>query len=117
VVAGAITSKLNGPQTANDVGFGIVRYNPNGSPDGTFGTGGVAVTDFGTTATDSGALALALQSNGDIVAAGVAGVLASGTLSTSGFGLSRYTSAGQLDTTFGTNGIVITTIGAIRFPL
>ncbi len=111
VVAGAITSKLNSAGTANDVGFGIVRYNPNGALDSTFGTGGVAITDFGPSDPDSGPLALALQSNGDIVAAGVAGVTTSGALTSGGFGLARYTSTGQLDTTFGTDGIVVTNIG------
>jgi uncharacterized delta-60 repeat protein len=112
VVAGAITSKLGAAGSVNDVGFGIVRYNPNGTLDGTFGTGGVAITDFGAANPVSGPFAAALQSNGDLVAAGVAGVAASGTLSTAGFGLSRYTSAGQVDTTFGTNGIVVTNIGS-----
>jgi len=112
VVAGAITSKVTAPLTYNDVGFGIVRYNSNGSLDSTFGRGGVAITDFGATATDSGAFALAVQSDGDIVAAGAAGDSSSGSFTASSFGLSRYTSAGKLDTTFGTRGIVITTIGS-----
>jgi len=110
LVGGAITSKVNAPGTANDVGFGIVRYNPNGSSDSTFGTGGVAITDFGTTAADSGAYALAVQSNGDVVAAGAAGASSFGTFTNSSFGLSRYTSTGELDTTFGTDGITITTV-------
>jgi uncharacterized delta-60 repeat protein len=112
VVAGAITSKLNAAGSSNDVGFGIVRYKPNGALDSTFGTRGVAVTDFGATYPDSGAFALALQSSGDIVGVGTARALASGALSTARFGLARYTNAGQLDITFGTNGIVVTTIGS-----
>jgi uncharacterized delta-60 repeat protein len=108
VVGGAITSKLNAPGTANDVGFGIVRYNSNGSLDRTFGMGGVAITDFGSTATCTGAYAVAVQSNGDIVAGGASGNTLEGTFISSSFGLSRYTSAGQLDTTFGTGGITIT---------
>jgi uncharacterized delta-60 repeat protein len=112
VVAGAITSKLAAAGSANDVGFGIVRYNPTGSLDGTFGTGGVAITDFGPANPLSGPFAVALQSNGDIVAAGLAGTTTSGSLSSAGFGLSRYTSAGQLDITFGNDGIVVTTIAS-----
>jgi uncharacterized delta-60 repeat protein len=112
VVGGSITSKVNAPGTPNDVGFGIVRYNANGSLDSTFGTGGVAITDFGTSANDSGAFALALQSNGDIVAAGAAGNLYLDTFDGSSFGLSRSTSAGVLDTTFGAGGITITTIAS-----
>ncbi|HWW16563.1 MAG TPA: hypothetical protein VN310_18030 [Candidatus Dormibacteraeota bacterium] len=107
VVAGAITSKRNAPLTASDVGFGIMRYNSNGSLDRTFGNGGVAVTDLGATATDSGPYALAIQSNGDIVAGGIAGITTASVF-TAAFGLTRYTSAGALDTTFGTGGIVLT---------
>jgi len=112
VVAGAITSKLNAPLTASDIGFGVVRYNSDGSIDTSFGTGGVAITDFGSNAPDSGAFAVAVQSNGDIVAAGAAGVQKSGSLTSSSFGLTRYTSAGKLDTTFGSHGIVITTVAS-----
>jgi uncharacterized delta-60 repeat protein len=112
VVAGAITSKVNAPLTANNIGFGIVRYNPNGSLDSTFGSRGVAITDFGASYNNSGAFAVAVQSTGDIVAAGAAGFSASSTFMSSSFGLARYTSAGKIDTTFGTNGIVVTTIGS-----
>jgi uncharacterized delta-60 repeat protein len=114
VVGGAITSKLNAPGTANDIGFGIVRYNSNGSLDKTFGMGGVAITDFGSTATCTGAYAVAVQSNGDIVAGGASGNTLEGTFISSSFGLSRYTSAGQLDTTFGTGGITITVVASGR---
>jgi uncharacterized delta-60 repeat protein len=112
VVAGAITSKVAAPLSYNDVGFGIIRYNSDGSLDTTFGSRGVAITDFGATATNSGAFALAIQSDGDIVAAGAAGTSTHGSFIASSFGLSRYTSAGKLDTTFGTGGIVITAIGS-----
>jgi len=111
VVGGAITSKLGAPLAYNDVGFGIVRYNSNGSVDRTFGKEGVALTDFGAAANDSGAFALAIQSDGAIIAAGAAGAQSSGSFNASSFGLSRYSSAGKLDTSFGTHGIVITTIG------
>jgi uncharacterized delta-60 repeat protein len=112
VVGGTITSKAGAPLVYNRVGFGIVRYDSNGSVDLTFGKEGVAITDFGTAANDSGAFALAIQADGDIVAAGAAGAEASGSFIASGFGLSRYSSAGKLDTSFGTNGIVITAIGS-----
>jgi uncharacterized delta-60 repeat protein len=112
LVGGGITSKVNAPGVANDVGFGIVRYTANGSLDKTFGTGGVAVTDFGSTATCTGAYAVAVQSNGDIVAGGAAGNTLEGTFINSSFGLSRYTSTGQLDTTFGTGGITITSVAS-----
>jgi uncharacterized delta-60 repeat protein len=112
LVGGGLTSKVNAPGTANDVGFGIVRYKPNGTLDTAFGTGGVAVTDFGVTATCTGAYAVAVQSNGDIVAGGAAGNTIEGSFISSSFGLSRYTSTGQLDTTFGTGGITITSVAS-----
>jgi uncharacterized delta-60 repeat protein len=61
---------------------------------------------------DSSAFALAVQSDGDIVVVGAAGVESSGSFDGSSFGLTRYTSAGKLDTTFGRHGIVVTAIGS-----
>jgi uncharacterized delta-60 repeat protein len=110
VVAGALTSKLNMPPAANDVGFGMVRYFPNGAIDLTFGSGGVAIVDLGVNAPLSAAYALAIQSNGDLLAAGAAGGTILNNKVTSSFGLSRFTSTGALDTTFGSRGTVITTV-------
>ena len=86
--------------------FGLARYNSDGSLDTTFGTSGKVTTGVGT-GTDY-AYALALQSDGKIVAAGYAYVAASN----NDFALVRYNAAGSLDTTFGTGGKVITPIGA-----
>jgi uncharacterized delta-60 repeat protein len=110
VIAGALTSKINAPPASNDVGFGIVRYHPNGVIDTSFGKGGVAVIDFGSSAPLAGAFALAIQSNGDIVAGGAAAQGPENTGLNSAFALTRVTSTGALDTTFGTEGIVTTTI-------
>src|SRR5271167_1687561 len=62
-------------------------------------------------------LAESTQSNGEIVVAGQAGAGINGTFSSSSFVLARYTTTGQLDTTFGSNGTVITTLsqGRISF--
>jgi uncharacterized delta-60 repeat protein len=80
-----------------------------GSLDTTFGTGGTVTTSFADGVAGVGAFE---QSNGDIVAiAQVNFVNQVGT----GIGLVRYTSTGQLDTTFGTNGITITSFAAIGF--
>ena len=50
--------------------FAVVRYNIDGSPDSTFGTNGNTFTDFfGFT---DGAMAIVIDSRGDIVAAGFA---------------------------------------------
>lgn len=115
VVAGSLTSKLNAPATSNDIGFGIVRYSSNGAVDKTFGHGGVAIVDFGGNAPVSGAFALAIQSNGDLVAAGAAGGTLFQNKTVSAFGLTRFTSAGQLDTSFGSKGIVMTTVATGQY--
>jgi uncharacterized delta-60 repeat protein len=131
VVAGSIPSALltstNGGITVadNQTGFGVVRYNSNGSIDTSFnpglgfGSGGGVVTGFGNSFPAGGAFALAIQSDGEIVVAGTAGVGANGGLSfgSSSFVLARYTATGHLDTNFGTNGTVITTLspGPVSF--
>jgi uncharacterized delta-60 repeat protein len=129
VVAGTITSGLanyqyNGRIYINNLtGFGVVRYNSNGSIDTTFnpgvglGSGGGVITGFGSSFPYSGAFALAIQSNGEIVVAGVAGdasfnaYIPPAQLASASLALARYTTTGQLDTSFGTNGTVITTVG------
>jgi uncharacterized delta-60 repeat protein len=80
-----------------------------GSLDTTFGTGGTVTTSFADGVAGVGAFE---QSSGDIVAvAQVDFVNQVGT----GIGLVRYTSTGQLDTTFGTNGITLTIFAGIAF--
>jgi uncharacterized delta-60 repeat protein len=80
-----------------------------GSPDTTFGTGGIVTISFADGVAGVGAFE---QSNGDIVA--VAQINFVNNVGT-GIGLVRYTSAGELDTTFGTNGITGTTFAGIAF--
>src|SRR5208282_4898056 len=110
VVAGSLTSKVNAAPASNDVGFGVARYTANGMIDKTFGSGGVAVADFGTGAPLSGAFAIAVQANGEVVAGGAAAQGELGLSFDSAFGLARFTSAGLLDTSFGTGGLVTTTL-------
>ena len=93
----AAGSSING--TNDD--FALVRYNPNGTLDGTFGTGGIVTTDFGSSF--DYIEGLALQSDGKIVAAGS---IFNG--STFRFALARYNPNGTLDDTFGTGGRVTT---------
>ena len=88
----------------------MVRYTSSGVIDKTFGKGGVAVADFGANAPLSGAFAVAIQSNGELVAGGAA---AQGPLNlsfNSPFALARFTSSGALDTSFGSGGLVTTTL-------
>src|SRR5215831_2778479 len=68
--------------------------------DPTFGIGGKVTTDFGG---NSAARTVAVQANGQILTAGVAGLNG-----VANFALARYNSDGTLDTSFGTAGIVTT---------
>jgi uncharacterized delta-60 repeat protein len=77
--------------------FGLVRYLSDGKLDTSFGTGGVATVT-------SGVAGLAIEPNGDYLAVG-AGSTSSGV---STFEVTRFTPAGQLDPTFGTDGVVTT---------
>ncbi|MCW3125839.1 MAG: hypothetical protein JWO03_1497 [Bacteroidetes bacterium] len=88
-----------------DVDFALARYNPNGSLDNTFGTGGKVSTDIDTS--DDLAFAVALQTDGKIIAAGSTG--AQGTPAY--FALVRYNTDGTLDNSFGTGGKVTTAFG------
>ncbi|MGI8638355.1 MAG: FG-GAP-like repeat-containing protein [Pyrinomonadaceae bacterium] len=85
--------------------FAIVRYNLDGSLDTSFGNGGRVITDFGRA---DWASAVARQSDGKIVVAGVTVNLPDPTYSTSNFALARYNTNGSLDSTFGTGGKVTT---------
>jgi uncharacterized delta-60 repeat protein len=83
----------------------VVRYNPDGTPDGTFGTGGmvsVSSAGFSYVIGDS----LALQSNGDIVVDGTGVPTAAGAPNRPLI-LARFTPGGSLDTTFGTAGFFV----------
>ncbi len=86
--------------------FKVVRYNPNGSLDTSFGNGGIVTTTF---PEGSYAFDVALQPDGKIIAAGTVFVdFNPGDLSDTDFALARYNSDGSLDTTFGTGGTVAT---------
>lgn len=85
--------------------FAAARYNSDGTLDTSFGTGGTVTTEIGPLA--DAALAVAMQTDGRIVAAGIAYV---GTTPHSDFALVRYYQDGTLDTTFGTGGKVTTAI-------
>ncbi|MBI3804328.1 MAG: hypothetical protein HY282_11270 [Nitrospirae bacterium] len=84
--------------------FLLLRYNPDGTLDTSFGTKGKVLIDFGLGDT---ARALALDSIGRIV---VAGSAFNGTKYD--FAVARYTTQGTPDTSFGVNGKAITQIGS-----
>jgi uncharacterized delta-60 repeat protein len=94
------TSTINGTNR-----MAVVRVNDNGTLDSTFGDSGKAVISFGTAREN--AYGLAIRPDGKILVGGSAGE------STNyDFAIARLTSAGVLDTTFGTNGTVTTAIGS-----
>jgi len=84
--------------------FTIVRYNTDGTLDNTFGMNGIVTTGIGVT--DDVANSVAVQNDGKIIAVGYIIVGNS-----SDFALARYNTNGTLDSTFGSNGTVITPIG------
>jgi uncharacterized delta-60 repeat protein len=86
-----------------DSGLALARYNPDGSLDTSFGTGGKVVTAVAVSG-GAEAHAIALQTDGKIVVGGSNG-------DSSDFVLARYNPNGTLDTSFGTDGIVITATG------
>ena len=83
--------------------FGLVRYNSDGSLDGTFGNGGIVRTSFGSK--DDAITGIAIQSDGKIVAGGYATV--SNRLT---FAVARYNTNGTLDKTFDGDGKVTTNV-------
>jgi uncharacterized delta-60 repeat protein len=84
--------------------FEVARYHSDGTPDDSFGTGGVVTTDFGG---PDCALSVAIDSRGRIVAVGNRG---SGNRYGDGgwFVLARYTPDGSLDPSFSGDGKAIT---------
>jgi uncharacterized delta-60 repeat protein len=96
-----------------DNNFDVVRVNPNGSLDTSFGTGGEVSTPMG-----GGASSVLIQPDGKIV---VGGTSFSGDPDTgSNFALVRYNADGSLDPSFGSSGVVITgpnTTGAAAIAL
>ncbi|HVG32240.1 MAG TPA: Calx-beta domain-containing protein [Pyrinomonadaceae bacterium] len=91
----------------NGGGFVVARFNQNGTPDGTFGVGGQVTTIINNNG--NSAEAAAVQNDGKIVVVGQT----SG-LSPSEFAVVRYNSDGSIDTSFGSNGIVITDVGSLE---
>jgi uncharacterized delta-60 repeat protein len=83
-----------------DYDFGVVRFNRDGSLDGSFGAGGIVLTDTG--GGGDQAESVAVQSDGKIVVVGRDWV-------STDFVVVRYNADGSLDTSFG-GGIVRTDI-------
>src|SRR5438270_2155471 len=92
--------------------FELVRYNPNGSLDTSFGNGGIVTTNF---PEGSYASSVALQADGKIIAAGTVFVdFIIGDQSDTDFALARYNQHGTLDASFGNGGLVSTDFFAME---
>ncbi len=97
------------------VDFALARYNPDGTLDGTFGSGGLVTTDFSrgpivVRGASDQAFSVAIQADGRIVVAGSGG--------TDGdFALARYNPDGSLDLSFDGDGRVTTDFGAGSFDV
>ena len=93
-----------GATTTSNSDFIAARFTTDGKLDKTFGNKGVTITDAGS---ETDALAsVAIQSNGKIVAGGQT--------SRNGinqFALIRYTKDGAVDSSYGSQGLVITNFG------
>jgi uncharacterized delta-60 repeat protein len=92
--------KLVAAGSAGAAAFALARYNPDGTLDPGFGTGGIVTTAFGGFFNEANALVV--QEGEKIVAAG------QNFGATSDFALARYRANGTLDPSFGVGGKVTT---------
>ena len=99
---GKIVAAGSAVEPAVGLVFAVARYNPDGNLDPSFGSGGKTTTRF---PEEAEAAALALTPVGKIVVVGTSSALIHPK-----FALARYNSDGSLDSSFGTNGIVVNTI-------
>jgi uncharacterized delta-60 repeat protein len=87
-------------------GLELARYNPDGSLDTTFGNDGLMATPSGQITTDQqNSQGVVIQPDGRIV------ITADGNHFPGTFAVARYNIDGSLDSTFGSGGIVKTSIG------
>jgi uncharacterized delta-60 repeat protein len=85
-------------------GFGLARYNTDGSLDSSFGSGGTVTIGFGVSFGQANALTL--MGSGEILTAGLS--INPSSFASMRWVLTRLTATGALDPTFGTGGEVTT---------
>jgi uncharacterized delta-60 repeat protein len=107
ITAGTIFTDLNLMSLNSVSGFLLVSYNIDGTLDNAFGIHGGVTTPFPGNIL-ARAFAVALQTNGDIVAVGQTALTDTGS---SDFALVRCNFDGSVDTTFGNSGFVSTPFG------
>jgi len=88
-----------------NINFALVRYTINGGLDNSFGTAGIATATGG--GADNYGRCIALQADGKVV---MTGDVTNG--ADYNFGTTRFNSNGMVDNTFGTAGIVNTSLGS-----
>ncbi|PIE56570.1 MAG: hypothetical protein CSA34_02845 [Desulfobulbus propionicus] len=91
-------------QTNANLDFALIRFNADGTLDTSFNRDGTVTTPVGSG--DDEILAVALLDDGGIIAAGY-----TENGQDRDFALVRYLSDGSLDDSFGTDGIVVTSVG------
>ncbi|HEX9962477.1 MAG TPA: FG-GAP-like repeat-containing protein [Pyrinomonadaceae bacterium] len=98
------------PPSSFDRNYALLRLNPNGTPDASFGNNGIFVPD---PALDLQfyPYALLLQADNKIL---ISGTRING--SGGGFYAARFLANGAVDTSYGTNGKVVTTFGSSSVP-
>ena len=99
----AVTIQADGKIVTAGGIYALARYNTNGNLDNTFGTAGIVITSF---VSEGFANAMAIQADGKILATGEGN-----NVGVDAIALTRYNINGSLDNTFGTAGIVTTSIG------
>jgi uncharacterized delta-60 repeat protein len=111
ITAGSLFTDPNLVFAHNVSGFLLVSYHLDGTFDNTFGIHGGLTTPFPGNLL-AHAFAVALQANGQIVAAGQTAVTDIDVIpGPSEFGLVRYNANGTVDTRFGNSGFVTTAFG------
>jgi len=91
-------------ENSDKLNIALVRYDPNGTPDNTFGVNGIIKKSIGSV--NDFVFSAAIQDDGKIIAAGSSAVF-----NDYDFTLVRFNVNGSIDSTFGINGIVTTPIG------
>jgi uncharacterized delta-60 repeat protein len=107
---GRLVAAGNAADSYDQSGWGVARWNPDGTLDDTFGQGGVVVTKAGPY--DGLPRAVAVQRNGKIVTAGDS---RRSPPDDSEVTVVRYRPNGSLDVRFGKNGIVTTSYGNVLY--
>lgn len=97
--------QTNGGRKSN-TDFAVTRLNATGTIDTSFGSNGIANADFG--GANDRISSIKIDGSGNIVALGMTGT----SLATDNFALARFLPNGQIDTTFGTGGKVMTDVFA-----